>query len=218
MEPTNSFYVGAIDPGKNNFAFAIIRFDLPALSTMELPKKKDRYTVSGEATPAFRQCLLRLWASPFEVVELQNIKLNSEDKGTHVGNSTLCVLTRVLDDYVRLWDMCNIILIEKQMSFGKAHNTLGLRIANHCLSYFIIRYAQFKDIIEYAAYHKTQVLAAPKGMSKPERKKWAIAVAHEILSLKDEAALRKWSVFKKKDDVSDCICMCFSYVISDILS
>ena len=212
------FQIAAIDPGKNNFAFTVMRFRMDVVSEISLPKKKDRYLGTGEPSPAFLQALNELWQCPFEIAALENVKLVTDDKGTHVGNSTLCSLTRLLDAYTSLWDTCNVILIEKQMGFGKAHNTLGLRIAQHCLSYFLIRYDQFKDIIEYAAYNKTQVLGAPKGMSKPERKKWAVQQAKSILELKDERFLAKWSTFKKKDDVSDCICMCFSYIIGDVLS
>ena len=208
------FQIAAIDPGKKNFAFTVISFDL-SNAAIVLPKKKDRYNSStGEPTPLFMSVLQSIWELPYTIKALENIQIQTEDKGVHVGNDTLCELTNILDRYCPLWDDCGVILIEKQMGFGKQHNTLGLRIAQHCLSYFLIRYHKFKDIIEYPAYNKTQILGAPKGMSKPERKKWAIMKAREIIKCPE--ALEKWSSFKKKDDVSDCVCMCFSYLISDL--
>ncbi len=207
------FQIAAIDPGKRNFAFTVITYNLENVA-IDLPKKKDRYTSSGEPTPVFLSFLEKLWDIPYTIKALENIRIDTDDKGTHVGNDTLCALTDVLDRYTSLWDECNVILIEKQMGFGKQHNTLGLRIAQHCLSYFLIRYYKFKEIVEYPAYNKTQILGAPKGLSKPERKKWAIMKAREIM--RSPEALEKWESFKKKDDVSDCVCMCFSYLISDL--
>ena len=208
------FQIAAIDPGKKNFAFTVISFDLSSADIV-LPKKKDRYNTStGEPTPLFCDVLQKMWDLPYTIKALENINIETEDKGTHVGNNTLCALTNILDSNTVLWDECDVILIEKQMGFGKQHNTLGLRIAQHCLSYFLIRYHKFKLIIEYPAYNKTQILGAPKGMSKPERKKWAVAKAKEIIRC--PIAMEKWASFKKKDDVSDCVCMCFSYLISDL--
>ncbi len=212
------FRVGAIDPGKRNFAFAILCFDLGGAADLVLPKKKDRYTSTGEPSTAFLAVLDRIWRLPYTVDAIENVQLETKDKGYHVGNETLIALTGVLDRYLQLWDACDIILIEKQMGFGKAHNTLGLRIAQHCLSYFLIRYATFKSIVEYPAYNKTQILGAPKGLSKPQRKKWAVEKAKQILSIKDASVLSKWSTFKKKDDVSDCVCMCFSYLVGDVFT
>ena len=210
--------IGAIDPGKRNFAFSILCFDLSGAAELAIPKKKDRYEATGEPTSAFRDVLDRIWTMPYTVEAIENVQLSSTDKGYHVGSQTLVALTVVLDRYVSMWDACDVILIEKQMGFGKAHNTLGLRIAQHCLSYFLIRYAMFKDVVEYPAYHKTQILGAPKGLSKPQRKKWSVEQVKHILSMKDPSVLGKWSTFKKKDDVSDCVCMCFSYLIGDVLT
>lgn len=213
-----SLRIAAIDPGKRNFAFAVLCFELEGCD-IRLPKKKDRYLSSGEPSPAFLEALGRVWRLPYAVEALENVELQSGDKGTHVGNETLRCLTKVLDTHSALFDKCDLILIEKQMGFGKAHNTLGLRIAQHCLSYFLIRYDSFKEIQEYPAYHKTQILGAPKGLSKPQRKKWSVEKAKEVLSLGPASAvLDKWRSFKKRDDVSDCVCMCFAYLIGDVLS
>ncbi len=213
-----SLRVAAIDPGKRNFAFAVLCFQMEGCE-IRLPKKKDRYLPSGEPSAAFLAALDQVWKLPYSVEALENVELQSGDKGAHVGNDTLRCLTRVLDNHVALFDLCDIILIEKQMGFGKAHNTLGLRIAQHCLSYFLIRYDSFKEVQEYPAYHKTQILGAPKGLSKPQRKKWSVEKAKEVLGMgKASAVLDKWASFKKRDDVSDCVCMCFAYLIGDVLS
>ena len=48
------------------------------------------------------------------------------------------------------------------MSFGKQYNTMALKIAQHCWSYFAINYGTAKKIEEFPAYYKTQILGAAK--------------------------------------------------------
>ena len=85
---------------------------------------------------------------------------------------------------------------------------MGIKVAQHCFSYFTFLYSDFKKIIEYPAYHKTQVLEAPKKMDKPSRKKWSIAKVLDIQTKrKDKDFLSKFEKLKKKDDISDCVLM-----------
>ena len=94
-----------------------------------------------------------------------------------------------LDKHVDLWDKCDVFIIEKQMMFGKQTNPMAVKLAQHCYSYFVFKYGRFKKIIEFPAYNKTQVLGALKNkvknkyksIPKPQRKKWCINKALEIL-------------------------------------
>ena len=114
------------------------------------------------------------------------------------------------------------------MSFGNKRNTMALKLGQHCYSYFCIKYRDFKDVLEFPSYHKTQVLQAPKKfgkikkkykngktkMIKDNHKKWSIRVAKEILELKsDEKHLDILDKMKKKDDASDCLLMIQAYMI-----
>ena len=137
------------------------------------------------------------------------------DKTKYLDVKVFVNLNTVLDKYKKFWDKCRFILIERQMSFGKnKNNILALKIAQHCLSYFTFMYGGFKTLIEYPAYHKTQVLDAPPKMLKPARKKWAIQKALDILSLRgyNNDILEKLQSSKKKDDISDCILMNLSFI------
>ena len=123
-------------------------------------------------------------------------------------------LTELLDTYTSYWDMCDVILIEQQMSFGfKKINTLALKLAQHCFSYFQIKYKLTKQIIDYPAYHKTQLLCAPKKMSKPQRKKWAVEKAQEILKLRNITNV-DFEKSKKEDDYADTLCMTQAYKLA----
>jgi len=63
-----------------------------------------------------------------------------------------------------------------------------------------------KEIIEFPAYYKTQVLGAPKKLTKPQRKKWATEKAIEIIMERGETkTLEDISGKKKKDDLADVL-------------
>lgn len=191
----NKIYIASIDPGKNNFAFSI--------EEIYIDKCRD---------------LKNLSQLPFvgKTIIIENINLSGGlDKTKYVDVNLFVNLTVVLDKYKKYWDMCKFILIERQMSFGSnKNNTLALKIAQHCLSYFTFMYGKFKNLIEYPAYHKTQILDAPSKMLKPARKKWAVQKAIEILSARDynKDILKKLNDVKKKDDMSDCILMNLSFI------
>ena len=126
----------------------------------------------------------------------------------------------LLDNYTDYWDKCDIFVIEKQMSFGKTHNTMALKLGQHCWSYFSIQYGQSKNIVEFPAYYKTQILGSEKdkketktgkisykAVDKPKRKKWCIAKGLEILEKRyDDNTINLINKSKKKDDLCDVIC------------
>ena len=120
----------------------------------------------------------------------------------------------VLDEYQQYWDKCEHIIIEKQMSFRGKYNVMAMKLGQFCFSYFKIKYRESKNIIDYPAYHKTQVLGAIKldVKQKYKRKKWAIQKATEILELrKDTQNLKQIQDKKKQDDMSDCLLMTITY-------
>lgn len=123
-------------------------------------------------------------------------------------------LTELLDSYKPYLDQCSTIVIEQQMSFGSRINTMAIKIAQHTYSYLLFRYGKTKQIVEFPSYNKTQILGAPPGLEKPQRKKWAIAKADEIWTLRgDMDATSYVGGKKKKDDMSDCLLHVLSYLI-----
>lgn len=123
-------------------------------------------------------------------------------------------LTSLLDRYKEYFDQCSTIIIEQQMSFGSKINTMAIKIAQHTYSYFLFRYGNAKKIIEFPSYNKTQILGAPPGLEKPQRKKWAISKADEIWTLRGDMYTSSWVASKKKkDDMSDCLLHVLSYII-----
>ena len=125
-------------------------------------------------------------------------------------------LTEMFDRYRPYLDHCSTIIIEQQMSFGNRINTMAIKIAQHAYSYFLFRYGNAKTIVEFPSYNKTQLLGAPAGLAKPQRKKWAIEKANEIWTLRGDLDASSYVIAKKKkDDMSDCLLHVLSYLISN---
>ena len=139
-------------------------------------------------------------------------------------------MIKVLDERKEYWNKCDLILIEQQMSFGRRKtNTMALKLGQHCYSYFSIVFPEI-EVLEFPAYHKTQVLRAPKKFGKIEKtykngktvliqdnlKKWSTRKAISILNLRqDSEFLQKLNSLKKKDDASDCVLMIQAKILLD---
>lgn len=217
-------WIASFDIGKNNFAFYIEEFD----ENIEIDNinKNIRYKIDGSCTEQFNEILDGIYMNGKSIL-LQNVSLtNNCDKKLYLDTETFYNMTKILDKYENYWNNCDIILIEQQMSFGKQHNTMAIKLAQHCWSYFSIKYGKTKEIIEYQAYYKTQILGAAKitkttktgkisykPIDKPARKKWCIQQATTILTTRcDNACLSIIKLAKKKDDLCDVICQCVSFV------
>jgi hypothetical protein len=157
--------------------------------------------------------------STFRIIEFQLTSLIDEEedkmhaKQSRVSTKVLLAMYEYLNAFHLLWENCSVILIEQQMQFKNQNNIQALKLAQHVISFFIQNYPT-KNIIEYPAYHKTQLLGAPKKMTKYARKKWATQTVKDILSSrvdeKDEMMIN-FLKLKKQDDISDCFLMIFSY-------
>lgn len=177
-------YVAAIDIGKLNMCFYIEN-----VQNNDISSRKD----------------ILLWV---------NKDITTNCKVTkYVDPELFYNLTDLLNTYKTEWDKCDVILIEQQMSFGRNKiNTLALKLAQHCFSYFQIMYGRSKTIIDFPSYHKTQLLNAPKHMTKPQRKKWTVTKLTEFLQ-HNPTDYETFSTYKKKDDLADTLCMVQAYKI-----
>lgn len=118
-------------------------------------------------------------------------------------------LSHELDKFIYL-NVCDYVLIESQLS----RNPKALRLMQHIISHLLIKTTK-PLIIEISPKFKTQMFKAPRMKSK-EVKKWAITKAHELLTQReDDFALELFNKMKKKDDISDTICYCEAWILSD---
>jgi len=202
--------IATFDIGKKNFAFVVEEIEEEEIKKINKNKLDEVYKVG-------------------KIILFKNIDLTYNcDKSQYLDPTLFINMTDKLDEYASIWDSCSTFLIEQQMSFGKKHNTMALKLGQHCYSYFCIKYRDFKDILEFPSYHKTKVLKAPKKfgkikktfkngkeiMIKDNHKKWSIRVAKNILTLKNDMHhLEILQNMKKQDDVSDCLLMIQAYLI-----
>jgi len=156
----------------------------------------------------FAFAIVSIDSNDFEIVHFENIDL-VEDKRKDI-QKIIYNMYDVLETFKCLWEQCEIFLIEQQMQYRHASNIKALKLSQHVLAYFMIHYKN-KTIIEYPAYHKTQVFNAPPKLNKYERKKWSIQKVQSLLEQKQSPHLLH--TLHKKDDVCDCILMCLSYGI-----
>ena len=218
------YRIASFDPGKKNFAFCVEEFET---NEIEDHFEYNRYCPDGTCSETFQPIVDNV-CKRGKVVLYNNVDLTTtSNKHSYLEMEYLHSLTDHLDKYGKIWDTCNVILIEKQMSFGKKYNTMALKIAQHCWSYFAIRYGRFKEVLEFPAYHKTQILGSQKickklkngktsfkTIDKPARKKWCINKAMDILKSRDEMnIIKQLTSVKKKDDLADVLCMIQAYKI-----
>lgn len=212
--------VASFDIGKKNFSFYIEEFDFSIKNT----KNPLTYNHDGTPTPETEKYIRKICKNG-ETILHKNLDITKNcDNGKNFDVELLYNMNTVLDLYSEYFDNCNYIIIEQQMNFGKGKsNPMAMKLGQHCFSYMTFRYGRFKKTIEYPAYHKTQVLGAPKvngkgkrmkAMDKPQRKKWSVMKCIELLKLRgDTETLKFIESSKKKDDLADTFCQLQAFKI-----
>ena len=207
-------YIASFDIGKKNFAFCIEKIDKKLCKQIQNLPVSNRYYKNGTPTPAFQEVLDKLYhVGTVELLGVIDLTKNCNPKA-YLDPQTYLNMIEELDKYKKYWAKCSTFIIEKQMSFRAKYNTMALKLGQHCYTYFLMNYKDKKTIVEYPAYHKTQVLGALKSevKQKPKRKKWAIKKALEILETRDDQfTIEGVSGCKKKDDMADCLLMTITY-------
>ena len=213
--------IASFDIGKKNFAFYIEEFEPETLSSLQNINVRNRYNLDQSPTTEMAELLRSIYLNGKTILH-KNLDLTKNcDKKLNLDPETFYNMNDVLDEYSEYWDECDIFLVEQQMQFGKGkRNPMAQKLGQHCYSYFTFKYGRNKKVIEFPAYYKTQVLGAPKinvgnykngnikwkGMSKPERKKWSVAKAKEILEERGELdVLQGIKTVAKKDDLADTL-------------
>lgn len=215
-------WVASFDIGKKNFSFYIEEFSRNELINIPKIPKKNMFNMDGTCSEIFQETINKVFLNGKKIL-LENVDLTENcDQRCYLDSKTFYNMTELLDSYIEYWEQCDVFLIEKQMSFGKRHNTMAIKLGQHCWSYFSLKYD--KEIIEFPAYHKTQLLGCKKdeikrkgiikykGVDKPKRKKWCISKALEILEYRNDVeTYSQIKNSKKKDDLSDVICQLQAY-------
>ena len=230
-------WIASFDIGKKNFAFYIEEFSVSKLNNIKNIKKNNRYNLDGTPKKEFAKNLKNICLNGKTILFKNSDLTKGCDNKKYLDKKIYLNMYDLLDSYNSYWDKCKYFVIEQQMSFGNRRNTMALKLGQHCYSYFVYRYGRFgKDIFEFPAYHKTQVLGAQKiqkklksgkisykAIDKPARKKWSIIKATEILENRNELEImNQLKSKKKKDDLADVLCQLqafkFLYFIDKTIS
>lgn len=215
----DKIWLASFDIGKVNFAFYIEEMDRRELMNLKNIPKLKRYKPTGLPTPEFKEVLDSVCINGKTILFKNTDITQNSKKGKYLDAEIFHNLTELLDNNKEYWDKCEAFIIEQQMSFGNKRNTMALKLGQHCYSYFNIIYGRFKSVVEFPSYHKTQILGAPKlqkttktgkvsyvAIPKPQRKKWSVKKAIEILEERGEKdVLSTLTTVKKKDDLADCL-------------
>ncbi len=213
----NKIWVASFDIGTKNLAFCIEEFDQDGLDSVKKIPKTKRYLATGESTPEFEKEIKKVCGNG-RIVLLQLLDVTTGcDEDKYLDHKVFLNTTSVLDEYTSFWGKCAAFVIEQQMSFAGRQNygfrkkvlkinTKAIKVGQHVFSYFSILYGGIKPVFEFPSYHKTQVLGAPKKMTDPQRKKWAVDAAKSILCEREDfATVAQIDNYVKRDDVCDTI-------------
>ena len=232
--------IAGFDIGAKNFSYGVEYCSSSVIRALKkhyhsLPKKYQR-RVKGTMNTYISKMLDTLFLDGQRVV-IHDDEGNVIEPGMGVVNlrknkdvDILDLETRInLFEFLKskesLWDSCDIIVIEQQYfntlgfknrrSAGTGANVKAIKLGECCLVWFLERYWPFKTIIVFGAAYKTQTLGAPDKLTKPQRKRWAVAKGKEIMHRRgDDAAIEYASTRKlangrkqKEDDMYDNVIM-----------
>ena len=208
----------SVDIGYKNFCIYIEEFNLENLQ--QINDVEHKYNMDGSPKETMSVVLDKIYCNG-KTIYHENVDIS---KGTENLMEIFTKMYDYLESIVSILDDCDIIIIEQQMN----KNIKALKLAQCCVSFFILKYKNTKKIVEFPSYHKTCVLGAPrslkilkngtkkwKTLTKVQRKKWSIQKTYEILNCRNEQnIIEKMSKNKKKDDLADTITMCqaFKYI------
>lgn len=224
MNTSDNVWIASFDIGYRNLCFCIEEYNKNEILKLQKLPKNNQYNVDGSMTK-LQEDILKHICQHGKNILFVNTDLTKE-KIKNINPEVFHTLTDHLDEYQEYWDKCDVFIIEKQMSFKGVYNISALKLGQHCWSYFAYKYGRFKEIVDFPAYYKTQIMGAPKvknttktgkitykSMNKPERKKWAINKAIDILSIRNDfETISKLQSSKKKDDIADCILQSISAI------
>jgi len=216
-----TIWLASFDIGSRNFAFYVEETRKDLLMKMKNVEKKNKYNPDGTLTKKMEKILEKICKNGKTILHKNSDLTKNCVIGKKLDPETFHNMTDLLDRYGEYWDKCCCFVVEQQMQFGRMkRNPKAMKLGHHCQSYFIFRYGRFKQVLEFPAYHKTQVLGCQKirgkkckngkyrwkSIDKPARKKWSVAKATEILIDRgEEETINNIRGKAKKDDLADTL-------------
>jgi hypothetical protein len=190
--------VASFDIGNKNLGIYVQDTDLQALQKLRkkylsLPKFKQRRT-KGKMTKEIESIHKQLYIAGKRVhTGVYNIREDKEKNEYNMACRKNVVL--LLASFSIIWDKCDVILVEKQFfrprigkgrKNGSQANIIAIKIAETVMGWFIDNYLNIV-VFDFFSTYKTQILGAPDGLTKPQRKRWSVEKCREVHEIrKDE--------------------------------
>lgn len=211
----------SIDVGIRNCAFCIEEFNKEEFQSLQKIDDKHRFSSQKKMVKIKKREKLvdvykptkqfkNILETAFLIGKITYWKVKDfSDDGTikNDDNRILINAMKFLNKIVHKIDDVDIIVIERQMK----NNHIARRVEGFLLSYFVMRYGVYKEILDISAARKTGYFRF-KDKNKNNRKKFAVKKAKKILKLrKDVKNLDKFNGSSKKDDLADCLLQSFVF-------
>lgn len=206
--------IASFDIGKKNFAMCIQDFTEETLKTCSGSVDED--------------CVIEKISRNGNVIAVDNLDLTEGcNQKLYLDAKVFPNMIQKLNERSEILGSCDVYVVEQQMSFKGARNPAALKLAQTVMTYFWINHPG-KPVIEFPAFHKGQVLGAPREFGtitktykngntreiKDTLKKWAVREVTRILELRgDDVTMTLLQDLKKRDDVADTILQSIAYVV-----
>ena len=224
--------IAAFDIGKVNFAFYVEEFDANLIKNLKIKynnlHKKFKRRVKGPMNDFIQDIQNEMFKNG-KLIGMGVFDIREDKESQKLDIKTRLNLYSLLEKYIDLWSKCDIIIIEQQYfniarnckkkGGGTEANVDAIKLAECCITWFLVKFAEFKQIEFFSSVYKTHSLGAPDKLTKPQRKKWSNTKGEEILKLREDyKSIEIMNTYKnckgkkqKLDDVKDCIIMLQSY-------
>ncbi len=206
--------LASFDIGKKNFAQYAERFSVNKMLELEkkykaLPKKFQR-RVKGSMNSDIDNILKEIYLDG-QRIQIGVYDLREDKTSTKLDMATRRNLCKHLYKFKWVWDQCDIFVIEQQYfrTFGTGKRNKGteanvdaIKLAEATIMWLLDNYPS-REILYFGSQYKTQILGAPWGQKKDERKKWAVNKAREIFEMRKDKDIidlynLKDSIFNKR--------------------
>lgn len=251
----NTFRVATFDIGRVNFAFYVEDINIEKCKNLseqyyKLPKKLQRRYIGpmndeiAKIHTSLFKCGERVYMCVKDLTTNGESLINNDSSCNDLNNQIRLNLFNHLKSFERVWETCNVFLIEEQYYNPKAKykvqrgiNKDAILLGECCYSYFVNFHYPQREVKYFKAALKTQTLGCEnyimkvdkktklrvsKKIQKYDRKKWSVEKAIEIFTLRnDQCALTLINEGKKcgqkQDDVADCVIMCAAYTFKTFI-
>lgn len=200
--------IASFDIARINFAHYIEDFPKQIIDNLKsryssLPPKLQR-RVQGPMNDKIEEILEEIYKNG-ERVHMGVYDLRSENSDRFDMTIRRNLLSH-LQKFKRLWDSCDIVVIEQQYfrtfprgrrRSGTEANVDAIKIAEATCIWFLTTYDN-KDVTYFGSQFKTQILGAPPKLNDSERKKWAISKNLEIHKLRGDKQVQDLYELKER--------------------